>query len=181
MDGMTAAHQTLPFDSLVLVENLDNGRTVKVRINDRGPFVKNRIIDLSRAAATAIGMIEPGTARVQLAIVEMGEHIMSKPLVASDELAEAPCTGGGYFAIQVGSYTVIENAQRMRGKSALRYGAAAIHKATVDGKTVYRVLVGRFDTREATGETLRKLKKDEQGAFVLTVEQAAAACLDDIT
>lgn len=65
---LTAAHKTLPFGTVVTVTNLDNGRSVRVRINDRGPFVAGRIIDLSRAAAESIGMIESGTARVRIAI-----------------------------------------------------------------------------------------------------------------
>jgi len=181
MDTLTAAHQTLPFDSLVRVDNLDNGKSVKVRINDRGPFVKNRIIDLSRAAATAIGMIGPGTARVQLAILEMGEHAMSGPITATGGLAESPCEGGGYFAVQVGSFSDLDNAQRMRGKVGLAYGAAAIHRATADGKPVYRVLLGRFSSKDSAGDAVKKLAKDGLDSFVKTVEQTAAACLDDVT
>ncbi len=64
MHGLTAAHKTLPFGTRVRVRNLDNGREVVVRINDRGPFTRGRVIDLSRAAAAAIGMIQSGTARV---------------------------------------------------------------------------------------------------------------------
>jgi rare lipoprotein A len=62
----TAAHKTIPFNTTVWVKNLDNGKTVKVRINDRGPYAKNRIIDLSYAAARSISMVGPGTAHVQL-------------------------------------------------------------------------------------------------------------------
>ena len=72
MNIMTAAHKTLPFDTIVRVTNLDNGLSVVVRINDRGPFVKGRIIDLSRSAAEEIGMIGPGTAQVQLKILSHG-------------------------------------------------------------------------------------------------------------
>ena len=69
MRKLTAAHRTLPFETWVEVTNLSNGRRVKVRINDRGPFVKGRIIDLSMAAADEIQMIRPGTARVQLRVI----------------------------------------------------------------------------------------------------------------
>jgi rare lipoprotein A len=69
MEQLTAAHQTLPFQTMVEVTNLDNGKRVVVRINDRGPFVKGRIIDLSHAAAKQIDMIGPGTARVRLKVV----------------------------------------------------------------------------------------------------------------
>jgi rare lipoprotein A len=68
-NAMTAAHKTLPFGTLVRVTNLNNGRTVTVRINDRGPFVRGRVIDLSRAAASAVGMTGAGLARVSLAVV----------------------------------------------------------------------------------------------------------------
>lgn len=68
----TAAHRTLPFGTRVKVTNLGNGRAVVVRINDRGPFVKGRIIDLSRRAAEEIGMIDAGTAKVRVEVVELG-------------------------------------------------------------------------------------------------------------
>ena len=69
MEQLTAAHRTLPFQTVVEVTNLDNGKHVVVRINDRGPFIKDRIIDLSRAAAKEIQMLGPGTARVRLKVV----------------------------------------------------------------------------------------------------------------
>ncbi len=73
MNALTAAHNTLPFGTLVKVTNLSNGLSVIVRINDRGPFMKNRIIDLSYEAARRIGMLGPGTAKVRLEIVKKGE------------------------------------------------------------------------------------------------------------
>jgi rare lipoprotein A len=69
MNTLTAAHQTLPFNTRVRVTNLDNGKSVIVRINDRGPFKDQRIIDLSLEAARSIGMIGPGTARVRIEVV----------------------------------------------------------------------------------------------------------------
>lgn len=72
MNGMTAAHQQLPFNTRVKVLNLANGKSVEVRINDRGPFKDDRIIDLSYAAAKALGMIGTGTARVRIDILELG-------------------------------------------------------------------------------------------------------------
>jgi len=70
---LTAAHKTLPFGSMIRVINVDNGKAVVVRINDRGPFVRGRVIDLSRAAAERIGMIGQGTARVKLASLDVRE------------------------------------------------------------------------------------------------------------
>ena len=72
MEGLTAAHRSLPFNTTVRVTNLDNGRSVTVRINDRGPFVEGRVIDLSKAGAKAIGMIGTGTAPVRLEVIEFG-------------------------------------------------------------------------------------------------------------
>ena len=71
-DAATAAHQTLPFGTRIRVQNLDNGRTATVVINDRGPFVKDRILDVSRRVARELGMIGPGTARVRITVLEVG-------------------------------------------------------------------------------------------------------------
>ncbi|MEX0720517.1 MAG: septal ring lytic transglycosylase RlpA family protein [Balneolaceae bacterium] len=73
MEALTAAHKTLPFNSIVRVENKDNGQSVTVRINDRGPFVEGRVIDLSRRAAREIGIITVGLARVELFLLLEGE------------------------------------------------------------------------------------------------------------
>ena len=72
MNGMTAAHRTLPFGTKVKVTNMDTGKSVVVRINDRGPFKDDRVIDLSLGAAKQLGLISMGTARVILRIVELG-------------------------------------------------------------------------------------------------------------
>jgi rare lipoprotein A len=90
---LTAAHRTLPFGTIVKVTNLDNGRSVQVKINDRGPFVDGRIIDLSRAAAEALGMIDSGVAHVSLQIVEF---------VSQSDL----------WAIQVGAFGMEKNAEK---------------------------------------------------------------------
>ncbi len=70
MNAPTAAHQTLPFGTVVRIENLDNGTSTEVRINDRGPFVQGRIIDVSRRGARELGLIEPGTAEVRITVIE---------------------------------------------------------------------------------------------------------------
>jgi rare lipoprotein A len=71
-NDLTAAHKTLPFNTVVKVTNLTNGRTVKVRINDRGPFIRGRIIDLSKGAAKKVDMIQAGIAPVRLEIIQWG-------------------------------------------------------------------------------------------------------------
>lgn len=79
MNSLTAAHRSLPFNTTVKVTNLDNGQSVVVRINDRGPFIEGRIIDLSLAGAKAIGMIGAGTAQVRLEVVEFGPDSTKSP------------------------------------------------------------------------------------------------------
>jgi rare lipoprotein A len=80
MNEMTCAHPTLPFGTRLRVQNLDNGRSVTVRVNDRGPFVKDRILDVSRKAARELGMIGPGTARVRITVVGSGGGVEEEPL-----------------------------------------------------------------------------------------------------
>src|SRR5262249_57504991 len=96
---MTAAHRTLPLGTVVDVENLDNGRRARVRINDRGPFVKGRILDLSRAAAKDLGVIGPGTASVRLSVVTAGTIVEAPP--PNDR-----------WAVQVGSFADLSRAQK---------------------------------------------------------------------
>jgi rare lipoprotein A len=98
MNEMTAAHRTLPFGTLVRVTNLENGRRATVLVNDRGPFVEGRIIDLSRAAADAIDSIGPGVVRVRLDVERLG-----------DGMPGSPC-----WEVQVGAFARRENAERAR-------------------------------------------------------------------
>ena len=98
MEKLTAAHRTLPFGTWVRVVNLTNDKTVNVRITDRGPFVENRIIDLSHAAAVAIGLIGPGVARVRL-------DILSVPTVAASE---------NWYGVQAGAFLDPGRAERLR-------------------------------------------------------------------
>ena len=96
---LTAAHRTLPLGTLVDVRNLENGKTLRVRINDRGPFVKGRIVDLSRAAARELGVIGPGTASVRLTVVAPG-------------VETTPVSPSGLWAVQIGSFADRGRAER---------------------------------------------------------------------
>src|SRR5690606_30058967 len=128
----------LPFGTLVRVTNLENRRAVDVRINDRGPFVKNRLIDLSRAAAREIAMIGPGTARVRVEVVAPPREPAPAPETELTEdrilaaLESPPCAPGPYRAVQVGAFRDLDNAQRMRGRMHALYGPARIHPTVVD-------------------------------------------------
>lgn len=134
MHELTAAHRTLPLDSWVHVTNLENGRSIQVRVNDRGPFVRGRIIDLSYAAAQTLGMVRQGVARV---------HVW--PLGASPpHLARGPET----YTLQVGSFADARNARLLKSRLDALIPGTYISEASVNGEPFYRVRVGSFDSRE---------------------------------
>jgi rare lipoprotein A len=147
---LTAAHRTLPFGTVVEVHNLDNGRRVRVRINDRGPFAHRRIIDLSRAAAEELEMIGPGTARVELIVIALGD-------------GEPP--GGGRYTVQIAAFGDSERAEALRATVAPSYPAAAVRS---DG-TWHRVQVGEFDHRRAAEHLRRELARLGYAALVVTL------------
>lgn len=107
MNGVTAAHKSLPFGTIVNVQNLDNGKAIKVRINDRGPFIKGRIIDLSKKAAEAIGMMHSGTANVRITVDD--------PNITTAVLEKEKSE---FMTIQVAAYKNPLNAKRMKEKIA---------------------------------------------------------------
>ncbi|NPA24864.1 MAG: septal ring lytic transglycosylase RlpA family protein [Deltaproteobacteria bacterium] len=151
MDGMTAANKELPLGTRVRVTNLENGREVEVVINDRGPFVKNRIIDLSRAAARRLAMIGQGTALVRIDILELPENFsVSK---------KHP------FAIQFGAYSSREQAVLLKKKLSRFNPDVYIETVTREDGPLYRVRLGWFKTRgEARSEALR-MGQDEALIF----------------
>ena len=152
MYGMTAAHNTLPFETRVRVVNLVNGKSTVVRINDRGPFVEGRIIDLSLAAARAIDMEGPGTAPVRL-------EILSAP----------PPSAGPAFAVQVGSFLRPESARELEARLKAPFGEVSIVAfADRDGRTFYRVRLPAAD-RGASEVLVRRLA--EAGFSALVVEE----------
>ncbi len=122
----TAAHKTLPMNTMVRVDNLDNGKSVIVRINDRGPFVSGRIIDLSNKAAHDIGMVKKGTAKVNVTV--LGFHAKIAQTKAEKE---ETATVGKYF-IQVGAFRRLEGAKITKRKfeMALEAGYNVIIKST---------------------------------------------------
>lgn len=140
MYDMTAAHRTLPFGTQVKVHNLENGRDVTVRINDRGPFVEGRIIDLSYAAAQSMGM--NGVARVRLVILGYG----STP--------EEP----GIFAVQVGAFTDPANANRLKALIEASFPPVTIQTFDRGDGIFYRVRVGQESTEAGALALAEKLR-----------------------
>jgi len=150
MYAMTAAHKTLPIPTYVQVTNLNNGRQVIVRVNDRGPFHENRIIDLSYAAASKLGITGTGTGLVELRAIEPGEPATQPTRLASSAPPSAPESPAVASAptqhqlyLQLGSFISRENAESLRARLALNNVAgAAVEESTVDRRPIYRVRVG---------------------------------------
>ncbi len=154
MYGISAAHKILPLGTVVEVKNLRNNRKLTVRINDRGPFVTNRIIDLSYSAAQKLGIVGPGTAPVE--IVALGTPVASDAGTGKPRYLPVDVNSGN-FTFQVGAFRSYENAFRLKEKLGRTYQNA--HMATYDGPDgrLYRVRVGRFRTLQQAAEGERLL------------------------
>lgn len=154
MNGLTAAHRTLPFNTVVKVQNLENNKKVEVRINDRGPFAKSRIIDLSKKAAERLEMIGPGTANVQLTLVRSTSRQLPTDLKSQS------------FTIQIASFQSRKLAQ---DKSSVIKGSR-VEKTVLNGKDVFRVYFGTYETKEQASHQLPDLKRKGIDGFVKQIE-----------
>jgi len=157
MNQKTAAHRTLPFGARVLVRSLSNGRQVEVRINDRGPFVGDRVIDLSLAAAREIEMAGAGTDRVRLLVVSLAEG--------------AP---GGFFSVQAGSFRSRDNAERLRSSLAREHGVSFLRDHRSPRGVFHRVLVGRESEVAAAASLAEKLRAQGYSCLVVRVDEVPA-------
>ncbi len=197
-EAMTAAHPTLPIPSLVQVTNLENGREVIVRVNDRGPFVDERLIDLSRRSAEVLGFEQAGQARVHVRYLGPAPRRvdaaggatpaapiaaaastpaqggptsllpapMNETALAGAPLYEAPRSAptssqayrgeGGFFA-QVGAFSDLSNAHRIRDAASAAGPVAVDVRRTANGGEVFRVRVGPWNTREEADSARRHL------------------------
>ncbi len=155
MNGISAAHRTLPFNTEVIVENLDTGKSIRVRINDRGPYAKDRIIDLSKGAAEAVDMIGPGTANVRLYLVK-GDLKNSR---VTD--LKVPT-----YTVQLGSYNALEPAQIQ----AKKIKGSRVETLPLNGGTVYRIYYGIYKDRSKAEKEMRSLKRKGFNGFVKQIE-----------
>lgn len=167
MWAMTAAHQTLPFNSLVRVTNTVNRRTVIVRINDAGPFKDNRIIDLSYAAAKQLGMLGPGTARVRLRLVGNADPEGSQTEIYRVGAQSADLEG---FAVQLASFRESTNLLR-RLEQFRRRGLAPLYVQTamVRSEAVHRILLGGYSDRDEAERACAALRKKGIAGMVMRV------------
>ncbi len=146
MYAMTAAHKILPLGTLVKVRNLDNKKTIQVRINDRGPFIRGRIIDLSYTAAEKLGVVGPGTARVEVIALSSRQ---GKNSGSSRKKTRAPVDYfKGHFTLQIGAFSDLDNAQELKIRLAGLYNNAHIVVFNNGHETFYRVRVGKCTSLE---------------------------------
>ena len=158
MYKLTAAHRTLPFETMVRVTNLNNGKSTTVRITDRGPFVDNRIIDLSLAAAREIDSVGPGVVPVRL------EVIGNTDVAALTE---------GFFTVQVGAFRDRTNAERLRDRLSVTYSPIFIQQYDSPDGAFYRLRVGKVSGEDAAKELAAQLR-DKEGFTTLVFR------LDDV-
>jgi rare lipoprotein A len=159
MNKLTAAHRTLPFDTVVRVTNLSNGKITVVRITDRGPFVDNRIIDLSMAAAREIDSVGPGVVPVRLEIVSAGID-----------------PGSGFFTVQVGAFRERGNAERLRERLTASYSPIFIQPYDSPDGLFYRVRVGKVPGEDAAQQFGEKLRNREGfKPMVVRLDEGAGA------
>lgn len=171
MNGMTAAHRTLPFETWVRVTNLTNLKQVEVRITDRGPFIDGRIIDLSRRAAELLDMVIAGLAKVRL-------EVISAPAASAPRAPETPpqtpqpSAPPRRFAVQVAAFRDESAAELLRAEMEEAYGAARVQRRQAS-PVLYRVLVGAAATREEAESLAARVRREHAAladAFVTEIE-----------
>jgi len=180
MRAVTAAHRTLPLPSIVKVTNLENGRTIIARVNDRGPYVKNRIIDLSQKGAELLEYKNKGTARVKVEILAGPSKALKEAMLASNNTssttnknvkygrvesnhpAEPTQTAsqtepvkGNYF-VQVGAFSDLSKAKQMAANME-RFGKVSIYEAYLSKDGVYRVRLGAYQSRDEAMQILDRV------------------------
>jgi rare lipoprotein A len=153
MDAMTAAHRTLPLNSVIRVTNPTNGRSAVLRVTDRGPFIEGRILDLSRAAAKAIETWRAGVAPVKI-------EVLSTP---------KPIESGGRWAVQIGAFTDRDNAAKLKEKLQHRYRGARVLQFTGPTGDWVRIRV-LDDEKHRAFEVAKNTDTPEGAVFVVRLD-----------
>lgn len=163
MHAMTAAHKTLPLGVFVKVRNRENGQETIVRVNDRGPFVKNRIIDLSYSAAKVLGVDMKGTAPVR--IEALGYKVTGQGYVAPETY------DSGSYSVQIGSFRDHQNAKRLSEEMRKLFGYSEMKSALVNGEQFYRVQAGKYPSlHEAEEAEVKFAEHGYPGSFVVSLD-----------
>ena len=153
MNGLSAAHKTLPFGTVVRVHNLDNGRIIDVRINDRGPFIKKRILDLSKGAAKKIGLIGAGVANVELSLVSWA-GTSTAPAASPQELSEK--------WVQAGAFRDLDRARKLVNQLKRKDRRFAVYS-----QNGWHRVRARVDSAKEAKKLLKKLRRADVEATVV--------------
>lgn len=144
MHKLTAAHRTLPLGSIAVVRSTTSGKEVTVRINDRGPFAKGRVLDLSYAGARILGIVGEGTGQVELRVIGF----------------QGRTADMGFLRVQIGSFAEHRNAQTLLERAQRIYPAGRIQAVNLPGGRRYRVHVGEFKTENQAESAANRLEAD---------------------
>lgn len=159
MYGLTAAHKTMKFGTKLHVTNPDTDQSVVVIVNDRGPFIRGRDLDLSYGAAKKIGHLKKGVGKVWIEYLERDmRYVKRVPFVSP--------TFSGALTVQVGAFTEQENAIRLKQGLEIKYDNVHITTVLINGKTFYRVKVGKFNNGTSAYSTAEKLADEGYSAFI---------------
>ena len=152
MNDMTAAHNSLPLGSRVMVTNLENGKSIEVTINDRGPFVPGRIIDLSYASAKVLDLDGKGIGTVKIEPIDIKS---TKNIV-------------NLYTIQVGSFIKKGNAENLKNELDNRYNNVHISEFDMSGEIFYRVRVGSYDSSKKAYKIAEKIAQDGYNVLIIS-------------
>jgi rare lipoprotein A len=167
MHAMTAAHKTLPLGVYLKVYNRENGREATVRVNDRGPFVKGRILDLSFAAAKELGVDTAGTARVKIEALGYRQDGGG----GKERYNEPATYDAGDYTVQVGAFKEQANAERLSGEMRKLYKFADVRMTNVNGDVFYRVYAGKYSSLNAAEEAESNFsERGYPGSFAVALE-----------
>jgi rare lipoprotein A len=161
MNGLTCAHREYPFGTKLKVTNVSNNKSVNCTVNDRGPFVSGRDLDLSYAAAREIGLIGQGTSEVRIEYIGRDTSYMKEVRYLSDT---------GPFTIQVGSFKEFSNASRLKLSLDLKYTAIYLTEAKIRGSRYYRVRIGKFSIKEEAYRLAKTLADEGYSVFIVRYE-----------
>lgn len=174
---LTAAHKTLPFGTKVKVTNLGNNQTVEVTINDRGPYVENRVIDLSKSAAEKLGFVNQGIADVKVEVIDAGDGKSSDPAGTIDHVTveekefydfEISRLNPKGFGVQIGTYQELVNMMRLSENLKNSYKKkVTIQVKVLNGIKYYGIILGQFSTRDKAEQFRNDLKKRYPDAFIV--------------
>ncbi len=174
---LTAAHKSLPFGTRVRVTNITNGESVEVIINDRGPYVENRIIDLSKSAAEKLGFINQGLAEVKIEVIDAGDGKSKMENVLIDNVVvdekefydfEIKRLNPKGYGVQIGTYQELVNLIRLSDNLKNSYKKKiTVQVKILNGVKYYSLILGQFSSREKTMTFLDEVKNKFPGSFIV--------------